>query len=188
MLSAELQSHAVVGFRYYQQNLNWSRASVKSEAGGELAGVEKFRVVSQQLEIRLQARVLGQEQGQGQAAVASLADKLAAHGVDLSQLHHQGRPLSELGSDEAKELVSEGGYWGVAKTSQRLAEFVLRGAGDNMEMLRSGREGILRGFKEAEKIWGGKLPEISHQTITRAVEMIDQRIHALGGSVIDQSA
>ncbi len=77
-------------------------------------------------------------------------------------------------------------YWGVEKTAERLANFVLNGGGDNLDRLRAGREGIIRGFKEAEQIWGGQLPEISYQTLDKALEAIDQRIHELNGSVIDR--
>ncbi|MDZ7641579.1 MAG: hypothetical protein U5J62_06120 [Desulfurivibrio sp.] len=69
-----------------------------------------------------------------------------------------------------------------------MTNFVLNGAGDNLEMLRAGREGILRGYQQAEKIWGGQLPEISGKTLEKALAAIDERIHQLGGSVIDRAA
>jgi hypothetical protein len=87
--------------------------------------------------------------------------------------------------DEAKALVSEEGFFGVTQTSNRLADFVLSGGGDDLEKLKAGREGILRGFNEAEKMWGGKLPDISYQTIEKALEKIDEKITALGGSILD---
>ena len=45
-----------------------------------------------------------------------------------------------------------------------------------------------RGFKEAEKIWGGKLPEISQKTIEKATQSIDKRIAELGGNVLSVQA
>ncbi len=90
--------------------------------------------------------------------------------------------------DTSDDLFGEEGYWGVKKTSSRIADFVLMGAGDDLEKLRAGREGIFAGFKEAEKIRGGNLPDISHDTIKSAVEMIDEKIKELGGSVLDISA
>ncbi len=62
------------------------------------------------------------------------------------------------------------------------------GAGDDVDKLRAGREGILRGFQEAESMWGGKLPDISYETINKAVEMIDQRLGSLGVSILDSNA
>ncbi len=107
---------------------------------------------------------------------------------DVSQLKHDGKSILELSPEEATELVNDDGYWGVSKTSERIAGFVLNGAGDNLEKLRAGREGIIRGFKEAEKLWGGQLPEISYKTIEKALVGIDEKIQELGGSVVDRTA
>jgi len=82
-------------------------------------------------------------------------------------------------------IFDEDGYWGVSQTAARIAQFVLTGAGDDIDKLRQGREGILRGFKEAEEIWGGQLPDISYATIENAVQQIDSKIHELGVPVID---
>jgi hypothetical protein len=112
-----------------------------------------------------------------QASVLSLAD-----------IGYEGKPIAELTQAEATELVSEDGFFGVTQTSERIANFVLMGAGDDVDKLKAGREGILRGFKEAENMWGGKLPDISYETINKAVEMIDQRLGALGVSILDSNA
>jgi len=57
--------------------------------------------------------------------------------------------------------------------------------GDDLERLKAGREGVLRGFKEAEKSWNGSLPDISHETLAKSLEAIDEKIRELGGSVVD---
>ena len=54
-------------------------------------------------------------------------------------------------------------------------------------MMRAGREGILQGFDEAEAMWGGKLPDISYKTIEKATQMIDEAMHDLGYSIMDES-
>lgn len=84
--------------------------------------------------------------------------------------------------------VGSDDYWGIDKTSKRLADFVINGSGDNLDRLKQGREGILQGLKDAEKMWGGELPEISYKTIETALAKIDDRIHEFGGSVIDIAA
>ncbi len=65
---------------------------------------------------------------------------------------------------------------------------VIQGAGNDLERLKAGREGVLKGFKEAEKAWGGKLPEITYETLTKSLGAIDDKIMGLGGSVVDLSA
>lgn len=95
--------------------------------------------------------------------------------------------VSAPSTDSGEDLFGENGYWGVKKTSARIADFVLMGAGDDLERLRAGREGILAGFKDAEKIRGGNLPDISYDTIDSAVAAIDEKIRELGGNVLDIS-
>ncbi len=106
----------------------------------------------------------------------------------LSGLGYSGKPIKELSQDEAKVLVAEDGFFGISQTSERIANFVLTGAGDDVDKLKAGREGILQGFKEAEGIWGGKLPDISYETIDKAVEMIDKKLSDLGASILDSNA
>lgn len=112
----------------------------------------------------------------------------AGKGFDLASLIYNGKPLSELTQDEAQALVSADGFFGVEKTAARLVDFVLTGAGDDLARLQAGREGIQRGFKEAEAAFGGKLPEISYQTLEKALAGIDARIQELGGAQIDITA
>lgn len=101
------------------------------------------------------------------------------------QLTYDGRPISEVSSHEAASLVDTDGYFGVAKTSARITDFVINGAGDDLERLKSGRDGVLMGLKAAEKAWGGKLADISYETMDNALKAIDDRIAELGGSIVD---
>lgn len=110
-----------------------------------------------------------------------------ANALSLADIDYTGKPISELSQEEAKELVSEDGFFGISQTSERIADFVLNGAGDDIDKLKAGREGILRGFKEAEVMWGGKLPDISYETINKAVEMIDKKLNLLGTSILDSN-
>ena len=116
-----------------------------------------------------------------------LAHLISNADFDLNQLQYQGKPILEMSQEEAADLVSEDGYFGVTKTAERLAQFVILGAGDDLDKMQAGREGIIQGFKEAEKLWGGQLPEISYTTLASALEQIDERIHGLGGAVVDIS-
>ncbi len=105
----------------------------------------------------------------------------------LDEIGYKGKKIAELSKDEAKELVSEDGFFGIKQTSKRIADFVIKGANGDEELLRAGLEGIQRGFEEAEKIWGEKLPDISYKTIDAAKEMIQKEMATLGYSIIDQN-
>lgn len=117
---------------------------------------------------------------------AKLQDILS--GIDYKLIGYEGKPLNELTQEEAKGLIAEDGFFGVAKTSERLADFVLQGAGGDLERLQKGREGILRGYEQAEKLWGGKLPEISQETLQKTLERIDQAIAQQGGNILSEQA
>lgn len=106
----------------------------------------------------------------------------------LKDIGYSGKPIAELSKDEAAKLVSEDGIFGVKQTSQRIADFVINGAGGDESRLRAGREGMLEGFKQAEKMWGGKLPEISQITMQKAIEMVDMAMNDLGFSILNKEA
>ena len=106
----------------------------------------------------------------------------------LNDVGYGGKPIAELSTEEASELVSEDGLFGIKQTSERIANFVINGAGGDEDKLRAGREGMLQGFKEAEEMWGGELHEISQQTMAKATEMVDKAMYDLGFSIINKEA
>ncbi len=108
--------------------------------------------------------------------------------LTLADIGYDGKAIGELSQDEAKALVAEDGFFGVNKTSERIANFVLIGAGDDIDKLKAGREGILKGFNDAQEMWGGKLPDISYNTIDKSIEMIDKKLSELGASILDSNA
>lgn len=113
--------------------------------------------------------------------VLSFLNGGTSDGLTLSDLGYQGKPILQLSQDEATQLVSEDGFFGVTQTSDRVAGFVLSFAGDDLELLQRGREGIVKGFEEAEKLFGGQLPEISYKTQERTLALIDEKIKSLKG-------
>ncbi len=127
-----------------------------------------------------------------QSNVAGKSDDFATQYKDfqtfLGDIGYEGKPIAELSQSEATELVSEDGMFGVKQTSERIANFVINGAGGNEDLMRAGREGMLQGFKDAEAMWGGELPEISQKTMQAAIEMVDKAMYEAGFSIMDQEA
>lgn len=100
-------------------------------------------------------------------------------GLSLKSIGYEGKAITELSPDEAKELVSDDGFFGVEKTSLRVSSFVFSMASDNVEALEEARKGIIQGFEEAKKLWGGELPDISYETQAKTLEIIDEKIAQL---------
>ena len=106
----------------------------------------------------------------------------------LKDIGYEGKPIAELSKEEAAELVSEDGIFGIKQTSERIANFVINGSGGDEDRMRAGREGMIQGFKDAEELWGGELPEISQQTMQKSIEMVDKAMHDLGYSILNSEA
>ncbi|CUU78526.1 hypothetical protein [Campylobacter hyointestinalis] len=101
---------------------------------------------------------------------------------------YSGKDISTMDQNELKDLVSEDGFFGIKQTSERIANFVISGAGDDVNKLQKGFEGMKRGFEEASKLWGGKLPDISNQTIDKAIQKVASRIEELGANALNINA
>ena len=74
---------------------------------------------------------------------------------------------------QAKEDVSEDGYWGVKQTSQRLFDFASALAGDDVEKMKEMQAAMEKGFKQATKAWGEDLPGICNDTLSAANKLFD---------------
>lgn len=106
----------------------------------------------------------------------------------LSDVGYEGKPIAELSQSEAAELVSEDGLFGIKQTSERIANFVIQGSNGDEDRMRAGREGMIQGFKDAEAMWGGELPEISQKTMQASIEMVDKAMAEAGFSILNEEA
>ena len=75
---------------------------------------------------------------------------------------------------QAQEDISENGYWGVKQTSERILDFAKALAGDDPDKLEKMRSAFEKGYAQAEKTWGGKLPDISSQTYEAVMKGFDE--------------
>ncbi|HHS6525373.1 TPA: pyruvate kinase [Campylobacter jejuni] len=108
--------------------------------------------------------------------------------IDFASLGYNGKNPLDMNTDELQQLVSEDGFFGVENTANRIADFVIKGGGDDVEKLKKGLEGMKKGFEQAEKMWGGELPQISQDTIDAALKKVSDRIDELGGKTLDLQA
>ena len=75
---------------------------------------------------------------------------------------------------QAEKDIAEDGYWGVEATSQRIIDFANALTGGDPSKIDAMKDAFLKGFKQAEKTWGGKLPEISRQTYDAVLSGFDK--------------
>ena len=74
---------------------------------------------------------------------------------------------------QAQQDVSEDGYWGVSKTSDRLVSFAKALSGSDTSKANEMIEAVKKGFEEATKSWGGDLPDITKRTIESAIKKLE---------------
>jgi len=159
-----------------------ARKKAVPEETGEGLNVSMNKLI---IELTLNFRAESKNSFGTQAGVKALSDPA---GIDLSAFQYNGRPITDLSQDEAKALISEDGYFGVENTAKRIFDFVSGMAGDDLEKMQIAKDAVLKGFDEAKEAFGGTLPDISHRTINRALEMIGTKISSLGGSVVSVKA
>ncbi len=75
---------------------------------------------------------------------------------------------------QAQADIAEDGYWGVSQTSSRILDFATALTGGDPDKIEEMRSAFEKGFKAAEKTWGGKLPDISQQTYDAVMKGFDK--------------
>lgn len=75
---------------------------------------------------------------------------------------------------QAQKDIAEDGYWGVEQTSDRILDFAKALSGDDPEKADLLLDAFKKGFEEATKTWGDKLPDISQRTYDAVVEKFDK--------------
>lgn len=81
---------------------------------------------------------------------------------------------------QAQADIAEDGYWGVKQTSQRILDFANALTGGDPDKLQDMRDAFEKGFKKAEKTWGGSLPDISQQTYKAVMDGFDKMAEDAG--------
>ncbi len=75
--------------------------------------------------------------------------------------------------DEAKQSISEDGYWGVNQTSDRLVSMAIALSGGDTSKADTMLEAMEKGYKQATKAWGEDLPQLCQDTLDAARKKMD---------------
>ncbi len=75
---------------------------------------------------------------------------------------------------QAKEDISEDGYWGVNQTSERIFSFAMALSGGDVDKMQDMVKAVEQGFGEATKTWGKELPEITDKTHSAIMDKFDK--------------
>ena len=72
--------------------------------------------------------------------------------------------------DQAKKDTAEDGYWGVKQTSDRILDFAKALSGGDSSKADELLNAFKKGFEQATRAWGGKLPQLCQDTYDAVVE------------------
>lgn len=78
---------------------------------------------------------------------------------------------------QAQKDIADDGYWGVDATSSRIVDFAVALCGDDPDKLEEMKAAFEKGYRQAEKIWGGSLPSICQKTYSAVFEKFDKLIN-----------
>lgn len=88
---------------------------------------------------------------------------------------------------QAQADIAEDGYWGVEQTSSRIIDFATALIGGDPDKIAEMRDAFLKGYKMAEKTWGGNLPDISRRTYDAVLSKFDEMAKNAGVELSDIS-
>lgn len=95
--------------------------------------------------------------------------------MNIFQLLREGKvKVDPATAAEAKDSISEDGYWGVKQTSERIYSFAFALTGGDPSKADKMLAAVEKGFNEATKTWGDKLPDICQKTLDAVKEKFSE--------------
>lgn len=74
---------------------------------------------------------------------------------------------------KARQDISEDGFWGVKQASERAIQFAIALSGGDKSKLATLKDAIEKGYRNAERSWGGTLPDICQKTKEATLKGLD---------------
>ena len=101
-----------------------------------------------------------------------IEELLIRQGYSVKQLDG-GFKVDEQAQLEAAALIADDGPMGAEVVSNNIVDFAKALAGGDSTKISMLRGAIEEGFRQAEEIWGGGLPEVSQNTYKLVMEKLD---------------
>lgn len=149
-------------------NLSISNDNVQNFLNSKSAEYAKGNTNAQQ--------VLSQISG-GQSDYASFFEgEKFEKDFSLESIGYEGKPLSDLSKEEAKDLLKKDSFFGEDETAKRIEAYVEKITGNDVDALEEVKKGLKRGYEEAQKLFGEKLPPESNNTEKKVFDVIERKI------------
>ena len=76
-------------------------------------------------------------------------------------------------ASQAREDISEDGYWGVNKTSERIFDFAMALSGGDKDKMQDMLAAFKKGYEQATGAWGKELPSLCKDTYDAVEKKFD---------------
>ena len=152
---------------YEKTSANKDSVSVKNSATDRSAIIAQMKADTEARMQQLTDIVRQSMQGQGNAL--AMTDDIWHY---LASGNFEN--VDEAAIQQAKEDISENGYWGVDQTSSRIVDFAIALSGNDTSKAEELIKAFKKGYDEATSAWGKELPEISSKTYDAVLEKFDQ--------------
>ncbi len=166
--------------RAARQNPAAETAEAKSEQKQQVDTYEPGTKVSYQMDTETVNQLKADLEQQKSRFLTSVKDMLTKQGVKVAegdgiwkQIAQGKFSVDDETRDAAKAAISEDGYWGVQQTSERFVKYAKALTGGDPAKAEAMREAFRKGYEEAEKAWGGSLPELSRKTYDATMKLFD---------------
>jgi len=89
---------------------------------------------------------------------------------------------------QAQKDIADDGYYGVQQTADRLFDFASALAGDDVDKMKKMQAAMQKGFDQATKAWGQKLPDISQRTMDAANKKFEEYYKSKNSASTDSTS
>lgn len=161
-----------------QQPVNTKKENIqnKKDVAAEYVPAEKKQKATYAKPDTATIERLKEESNQSHRQLRDMvAQLLERQGLTFKDLDTFGGdiPIDNQTRIEAQAAIDEGGPYSPENTSDRIVDFAKAISGGDKSKLKVLRGAIEKGFEEAAKAFGGKLPEISKETHTLIMDKLD---------------
>ena len=147
----------------------------KDNSGGVSININAIRQQTAEQLIQMLIDVLNQQGLRGHIARSNMIGEILA----MKDYLDSGGIISSEEQAAAAAAIAEDGPWGVEAVSDRIVAMAVALSGGDESKFQMMKSAIEAGFKAAEAIWGGTLPDISYRTFEVTMEKLKKAFNQL---------
>ena len=178
--SAPKTSNYTAPKKYETKTAPETKDAVKNEAGAVYEKSKKTETVTKKTDYAMVAKLKADAERRTEQLRSLVEKMMTQQGSVIGTADSMWRFLAKgdftvdaATKAQAQADIAEDGYWGVEQTSERILDFAKALSGNDPEKADLLLNAFKKGFEQATKSWGKKLPDISQRTYDAVVEKFE---------------